>query len=417
MHSYNELEDFIARKREVSSFHNTKMNISDLKDWNFTTKGALAHESGRFFSINSVTPIQTQKSILNQRDIGFLCLFKTVVKNVEYYLLQCKAEPGNENKFQWSPTIQATKSNFSKVHKGNSPPYFDFLISIFKGYQKGAIQTDHLMPEQGEIYWQKYNRNIVIEIDCIEELDGFRWVSKSQLQRLLLAFLEVNSCLRSILSLEFFKPTMTTKFVQTHQTQFCNHAQQNKGNFQISDSKALTFSQDGEIVLFENKNNVAAFVTGLEVCIEGREVGNWQQPIIRYNKESNKAAIRVKSRGNILGWLWCFNNQPGYLLGTKIGLMQIDKAEALFSSDANIKPVKIAQVSLPEEGGRFLNVKNRITFLQIDVSNFDEFSDHLDVSEEVILLNDSETVLQNKLGNLEMDARSALTLSSCIFDD
>ena len=79
MHSYNELEDFIARKREVSSFHNTKMNISDLKDWNLTTKGALAHESGRFFSINSVTPIQAQKSILNQRDIG-LCLFKTVVK-------------------------------------------------------------------------------------------------------------------------------------------------------------------------------------------------------------------------------------------------------------------------------------------------------------------------------------------------
>ena len=34
--------------------------------------------------------------------------------------MQFKAEPGNINNYQLSPTVQSTKSNFTKKHKGKS---------------------------------------------------------------------------------------------------------------------------------------------------------------------------------------------------------------------------------------------------------------------------------------------------------
>ena len=44
-----------------------------------------------------------------------------------YFLMQAKVEPGNVNKYQISPTIQATKSNFTRAHGGKTPLFFDYF--------------------------------------------------------------------------------------------------------------------------------------------------------------------------------------------------------------------------------------------------------------------------------------------------
>ena len=52
-----------------------------------------------------------------------------IIKNskTNKYLLQAKAEPGNINKIQISPTVQATKSNYTRVHGGKEIPYLRYF--------------------------------------------------------------------------------------------------------------------------------------------------------------------------------------------------------------------------------------------------------------------------------------------------
>ena len=47
-----------------------------------------------------------------------------IIKNVNTnkYLLQAKVEPGNINKIQISPTVQATRSNYLRIHGGKTIP-------------------------------------------------------------------------------------------------------------------------------------------------------------------------------------------------------------------------------------------------------------------------------------------------------
>ena len=63
--------------------------------------------------------------IIVQKELGILGIIKDKVKNK--YLLQAKVEPGNKNKLQLSPTVQATKSNYERVHGGKKIPYLNIF--------------------------------------------------------------------------------------------------------------------------------------------------------------------------------------------------------------------------------------------------------------------------------------------------
>ena len=58
--------------------------------------------------------------------MGILGIIKHKTNNK--YLLQAKVEPGNVNKLQLSPTVQATKSNYKGVHGGKKVPYLNYFL-------------------------------------------------------------------------------------------------------------------------------------------------------------------------------------------------------------------------------------------------------------------------------------------------
>ena len=60
-----------------------------------------------------------------------------------HFLIQAKIEPGNVNKVQLSPTIQATHSNFTKVHKGAAQNTLNI-----SGAGKHKIIFDQIQSEQ-----------------------------------------------------------------------------------------------------------------------------------------------------------------------------------------------------------------------------------------------------------------------------
>ena len=101
--------------------------INELKGWSYRDD-RIRHDSGKFFSIDGIhietnyrnTP-QWDQPIINQPEIGFLGFIVKKINGVLHFLMQAKIEPGNLNVVQLSPTLQATRSNYTRVHGGKSP--------------------------------------------------------------------------------------------------------------------------------------------------------------------------------------------------------------------------------------------------------------------------------------------------------
>lgn len=103
--------------------------------------------------------IVAEQPIIIQDEIGFLGIIAKEIKGILHFLMQAKIEPGNVNGVQVSPTIQATRSNFTCVHGGQMPLYFDW----FKEAQKyGVVLYDQIQSEQGSRFAGKRNRNIIL---------------------------------------------------------------------------------------------------------------------------------------------------------------------------------------------------------------------------------------------------------------
>ena len=156
------------------------IKLSNLDKWNFNEK-EITHTSGKFFKIVGLKVYSNffkknwDQPIIIQKEIGIL----GIIKSKNKYLLQAKVEPGNKNKIQLSPTVQATKSNYNKVHKGKKVPYLEYFLRINK---KNIINQS----EQGFRYLNKFNSNIIIQIKKkINLLPGFYWFSRSELEYLI----------------------------------------------------------------------------------------------------------------------------------------------------------------------------------------------------------------------------------------
>lgn len=179
--------------------------LTELKGWSYRDD-RIRHNSGKFFSIDGIriktnyrnTP-EWDQPIINQPEIGFLGFIVKKFNGVMHFLMQAKIEPGNLNIVQLSPTLQATRSNYTRVHGGKSPTYLEY----FNGEKNVTVLVDQLQSEQGARFLHKRNRNIVVEVDENEELEvknGFIWASLGQIKELLRYPNVVNMDSRTVIS-------------------------------------------------------------------------------------------------------------------------------------------------------------------------------------------------------------------------
>ena len=179
--------------------------ISELRGWSYRDN-RIRHNSGKFFSIDGIhirtnyrnTP-EWDQPIINQPEIGFLGFIVKKFNGVLHFLLQAKIEPGNLNIVQLSPTLQATRSNYTRVHGGKAPTYLEY----FNGEKDVLILVDQLQSEQGARFLHKRNRNIIVEVGEDEELEvkeGYIWASLGQIKELLRYPNVVNMDSRTVIS-------------------------------------------------------------------------------------------------------------------------------------------------------------------------------------------------------------------------
>lgn len=167
-----------------------KIPFASLEGWQFDyERGVLRHSTGNFFSIegtrvrtNSKYIAEWDQPIINQAEVGYLGFIVREINGVLHFLTQAKIEPGNINKVQLSPTLQATKSNYTRAHGGASPAYLEY----FRDAQPSQVLVDQLQSEQGARFLRKRNRNIIIRVDeDVPMLENFIWLTLGQLKELM----------------------------------------------------------------------------------------------------------------------------------------------------------------------------------------------------------------------------------------
>jgi oxidase EvaA len=195
---------WLEQRTQAHRFRVDRIPFAELTGWLFSQGGNLVHDSGRFFSVEGLHIVSSegsfpewQQPIIVQPEIGILGILAKEFDGVLRFLMQAKMEPGNTNLVQLSPTVQATRSNYTGVHGGTRVKYLDY----FAGPRSGRILVDVLQSEHGAWFFRKSNRNMIIETHRDVPVDAdFCWLTLGQIGRLLCLDNVVNMDSRTVLA-------------------------------------------------------------------------------------------------------------------------------------------------------------------------------------------------------------------------
>lgn len=327
--------DWIREMNEKTEVRIDQVPFSKLQSWSFDPKTSnLVHDSGKFFSIEGIR-IQTnwgkvpewEQPVINQPEVGFLGIITRKVKGTLYFLMQAKIEPGNLNVVQLSPTLQATRSNYSQVHRGKRPLYLEY----FNGEKKVEVLLDQLQSEQGARFLRKRNRNVIVEIpenEDIEVFDNFCWLTLGQIKSFLQYDNVVNMDTRTVISgipfgeypadvLDFYETLSFNNDNHVRETGLLLSMLERDRHYQSVDqiiswitrsksfyeldleriplSSVKNWHVDDLEIYHENRKYFS--VIGVHVEIGNREVKAWDQPIIKAAQEGIIAFIIKKING------------------------------------------------------------------------------------------------------------------------
>jgi dTDP-4-dehydro-6-deoxy-alpha-D-glucopyranose 2,3-dehydratase len=328
-----EILEWLKIRNQSVAVNITQIKFSQLNDWFFDESvNKLQHSSGKFFSIEGIN-VETNSGnvkswdqpIINQPEIGFLGIITKEFDGVLFFLMQAKIEPGNVNYVQISPTLQATKSNYSQVHKGKKPLYLDYFLDR----QSNEILLDQLQSEQGARFLKKRNRNIVIKINSeIEVHEDFCWLTLGQIKELIKFSNIINMDTRTVISgisfgshlsktINFFnffnnlKENFNTKLLESDLNgeqslftfSYIIHWFTNlKSMYELIVTQKKLKDLKGWVIEDEcirHSENKFFKVIAVHVEIGNREVTSWDQPLVQPVQEGICAFIIKEIKGVI----------------------------------------------------------------------------------------------------------------------
>ncbi|MCO6412162.1 MAG: NDP-hexose 2,3-dehydratase family protein [Thiogranum sp.] len=410
----NTMEDYarwFAGRNQANEYEVRKIPVDRIDGWRIEDgTGNITHKSGKFFSIQGLrittnfgnTP-QWDQPIINQPEIGILGFITQKKDGVLHFLVQGKMEPGNVNLLQISPTLQATKSNYTTVHGGKKPAYLEYFLDN----RRADIVTDQLQSEQGSRFLRKRNRNIIIRIrddENIEVLPDFFWLTLGQIAALLRQDNIVNMDSRTVLSNIGFRPVETdwsrvcaelgiAPFGQRLLESYCAPDAQAETRFEgilswFTNLKTLyevhtqlmPLNQirgwrlaDGEV---RHENGKYFSVIGVSVRASSREVSSWEQPLIE-SARGGVIAFVCQMKNGVLHFIVQARVEPGNfdiielaptLQFTPTNYEGADKRALPPFHDlvVNARPEQIRVDQLQsEEGGRFYHDQNRYQVVEL----------------------------------------------------
>ena len=408
---FNSTAEILAWVGEKNKSVNVEINkipyLYDGDNWHYDLQnGEIRNKEGSFFQIKGLqkivdTKIVLEQPIIIQNEIGYLGIICKEFDGVLYFLMQAKIEPGNVNKIQISPTIQATKSNFMQAHGGKVPSYLEYF-SNKKNYE---IIVDQIQSEQSSRFLGKRNRNIIIVVDDdIDVLESHRWMTLGQIKELMKYDNLVNMDTRTVISCIPFSLRDFSYKELSHirglfsQESFFNSvffgnsgAEINKIYQYMNEVKMLDKSEVKLVDLYSLESwkrtsegiyseNGAFKVVYCDIEIEGREVRKWQQPLLEATGQSTFGLIYCVE-DNIMKFLVCSKSEVGCFdkieIGPSVQLEPNDNpnsniVNSIFSYNyKNNIGVEFSGL-FSEEGGRFYQEQNRNVIMKVEQKDFSE---------------------------------------------
>ncbi|MFI5823392.1 NDP-hexose 2,3-dehydratase family protein [Streptomyces rishiriensis] len=204
--SLEQFHSWFAARAGATDYRVKEVPLHSLAGWHSDPDtGNLVHRTGRFYSIEGLRSTVRDgggerswaQPVIVQPEIGILGILVRTFDGVPHCLMQAKMEPGNVNSLQLSPTVQATHSNYTRVHRGSAVPYLEY----FTDPRRGRPLADSLQSEQGSWFLGKRNRNVIVETtEDVPLRDGFCWLTVRQLGELLRLDNLVNMDARCVLA-------------------------------------------------------------------------------------------------------------------------------------------------------------------------------------------------------------------------
>lgn len=354
----------IKNFKKKSIFKKKKIKFKNVDNWKFDH--SIIHSSKKFFKIygyliksNFPKKISFFQPLISQNELGYLVIFKAKKKNKSFFLLQLKAEPGNQNIIQLSPTIQATKSNYSRVHGGKRTKFLEYTKNV-KNFLLNINQ-----PEQGSRYLGKFNRNIIIKTNKLKNLpQNFTWIGRNELIKLSKKNNLLNMDTISILSCYLKKndidnPIQSYKELIKIYLEFKDKFYINLKKISLREMKKWKFESDSIYDLEKKFFKIQSF----NIKTNFREVSKWSQPLISDHYKALNVLLIRKHNGTP-NYLCQIILEPGYKnpkFTSTIMLKNFQNKNFKYQSNSFIKEnnikikKKIFEVINSDEGGRFNN--------------------------------------------------------------
>ena len=414
-----------------------KISLSKCIGWNYDVNdGTIHNKNNSFFSIAGLRKLSNgfvyEQPIILQNEIGYLGILCKYIDGVLHFLMQAKIEPGNLNCIQLSPTIQATKSNFTQKHGGEKPAYLEWFLAA----KPENILVDQIQSEQSSRFLKKRNRNTIVilsEKDLVEELPSHKWMTLGQIKELMRLPNIVNMDTRTVISCIPFSlmkssvseenPFLRSIFAKPNREtmvsiyKYINDLKMfNENRTEIIDLYSLS-SWKMNKNCFSCEKNYPFKVIFCDIAIEGREVHHWCQPLFEaigralfvlvFSDDSNKREFLVRVTDEI----GCFDvAEIGPTLQREAVFDGDEDCVSLFIMDKlRVNKGIVFDNLLSEEGGRFYHEENRNVLIKIDKEELSElpsgyfWCDYATLNALCMVNNTLNIQLRNLLSLLEFD--------------
>ncbi|WP_310376415.1 NDP-hexose 2,3-dehydratase family protein [Catenuloplanes atrovinosus] len=379
-------EDFppwFADRARAHRFRVDRIPFADLDGWSFAPgTGDLVHRTGRFFSVEGLSVTlgeglirNWEQPIIRQPEVGILGILVKEFDGVLHFLLQAKMEPGNPNRLQLSPTVQATRSNYTGVHRGAGVRYLEH----FAGAGRGRVLTDVLQSEHGSWFYRKSNRNMLVEaVGEVVPHEDFCWLTLGQIGELLRLDNVVNMDARTVIAcLPMAVPESGALHTDAELRSWFT-VERSRWNA-VAERRPLAGIAGWERGAWSIHRPDGRYFRVVAVAVEAssREVPSWSQPLIEPTGKGVTAFL-VRNIGGVPHLLVQAKPEAGFLDTVELApTVQCDPANWLHLPAQHRPPFLDLVLAAPperiryaathsEEGGRFLNAENR--YLLVDVT-------------------------------------------------
>ncbi|MGW7081667.1 NDP-hexose 2,3-dehydratase family protein [Streptomyces sp. NPDC054866] len=371
---------WLEARRRAHAFQVDRIPFAALDNWCFEDgTGNLVHRSGRFFSVEGLRVSTSHgpfrewyQPIIKQPEVGILGILVKEFDGVPHFLMQAKMEPGNRNLLQLSPTVQATRSNYTQAHRGAPVRYLEY----FTDPTRGRILADALQSEHGSWFYRKSNRNMLVEaIGDVPLHDDFCWLTLGQIGELLRQDNVVNMDARTVLACA---PTPDTASTALHtDTGLLSWITAERARLDLRATRVPLAGIPGWVhrddsIVHESGRYFSVVAVGVRAG--SREVAHWTQPLFEprglgvtaflTRKFAGVAHLLVHARVEA-GFADTLELGPTvqYTPGNYAHLPAEDRPPFL-DDILTADPSRIRYEAIhSEEGGRFLNAESRYLFV------------------------------------------------------